>query len=653
MGRRAKPAKVKAEARPTLAPKAPKQEAPGILDLEKRLAEALEQQAATAEILKVISSSPTDIQPVLDAVAESAARLCDAVDVVIRRVDGDVTRVVAHIGSVPARPDGAGRPLTERGISARAIRERRIIHLHDVTDPRVREEYPDTSFNFRTMLVAPLLREDTAVGAIIIRRPDVRPFSDKQIKLLETFAAQAAIAIENTRLFNETKEALEQQTATAEILRVISSSPTDIQPVLDAVASTAARLCGASDAVIMRIDNDVLRVSARHGSMPVLAAGEGISVNRDSAAGRAVVDRQTIHIHDFAAVDEAEFPVSRALAIKHGHRTILATPLLREGQPVGTILIRRLEARPFSDQQIKLLQTFADQAVIAIENVRLFNETKEALEQQTVISDILRVISSSPTDTQPVFDAIVKSGVHLFGGMNVGLRLVKGDHTELVASTIPLVHADERLPLPLNDDRMPFSRAILRREVVQIPDMLAAEEWVGARAKQRAEQRGFRAIMSAPMLRENNAIGSISVIRATPGRFTEKQIDLVRTFASQAVIAIENVRLFKELQARNAEVTEALEQQTATAEILKVISSSPTDIQPVFDAILENATRLCDAHMGILGLYDGETYHRVAQRGASAEFARWLAEEGPKYPPDASWHGQADDRRTATHTHPG
>jgi signal transduction histidine kinase/HAMP domain-containing protein len=365
--------------------------------------------------------------------------------------------------------------------------------------------------------------------------------------LKESYAGLERKVEERTR---ELTEALEQQTATADILRVISGSPTDIQPVLDAVATTAARLCGASDALIHRLDNNVLRVSARYGSVPI-TSGQEIPVNRGSVAGRAVVDRQTIHIHDIAAVDTSELPLSRALAKQNGGRTLLATPLLREGQPVGAILIRRQEVRPFTEQQIKLLQTFAAQAVIAIENVRLFNETKEALEQQTVISEILRVISGSPTDTQPVFDAIVKSGVPLFGGLSVTLRLVKGDHSEIAASTNPIEGRTN--PLPLGDDSTPTSRALRLREVVVIPDV-EVEEWVSANMKRLARERGFRATMCAPMLRENNAIGSIAVTRVTPGPFTDKQIALLKTFASQAVIAIENVRLFNEIQDKSRQL---------------------------------------------------------------------------------------------------
>ena len=660
MGRRAMSAKVKAAAKRPRAGKAPKQEAAGIRELEKRLAEAIEQQTATAEILKVISSSPTDIQPVLDAVAESAARLCDARDVIVRRVDGDVYRLVAYVGSMRVTPSPPAVAISRRTFMGRAIRERRTIHIHDVLDPDVREEYPESLLflrqdpAYRTVLCVPLLREDTAIGVIIMRRPEMRPFSDQQIKLLETFAAQAAIAIENTRLFNETQEALEQQTATADILRVISSSPTDLQPVFDAILEKAIHLCDAHMGNLALYHGEKHQIVAQRGASAEYAkycSERGPFRTSGSLRARMIAERQPIQVADRR--DSPEYrdrrPGTVAIVELGGARTYMIVPMLKEGRVVGDIAIYRPVVQPFTQKQIDLVSIFANQAVIAIENVRLFNETKEALEQQTVISEILRVISSSPTDTQPVFDAIVKSGVHLFGGMNVTLRLVKGDHIETVASTNPLYVTGSDLPNPLGDEGMPGSRAILRREVVQIPDYVTAEKWVSPMAKQRAEERGFRALMSAPMLREFNAIGTINVIRATPGPFSDKQIALVKTFADQAVIAIENVRLFKELQARNAEVTESLEQQTATADILRVISSSPTDLQPVFDAILEKAIRLCDAHMGQLGLYDGEKYQNVALRGASAEYAKYLSERGPFRPGASSAFARMIAERQPVH----
>ncbi|MGH8702167.1 MAG: GAF domain-containing protein, partial [Burkholderiales bacterium] len=339
----------------------------------------------------------------------------------------------------------------------------------------------------------------------------------------------------------ELKESLEQQTATAEILRVISSSPTDTQPVFDAIAESAAQLCDASDVLIRRVDGNVQQLVAHVGSVPVPAVAAGSpAISRDNIGGRAILERRTIHIHDVMEPHvRAEYPAAFFLYTPGLWRTMLIAPLLREDTAIGTIVIRRPEVRPFSDKQIKLLETFAAQAVIAIENVRLFKELEarnrdlgESLEQQTVTSEILRVISSSPTDTQPVFNAIVKSGGHLFRGMTVTLRVVKEEHAVRVASTSPIDDPGGD-SYPANDERFPGVRAMLRRDVAQVPDVFA-EEWVSAQVKRTAERRGWRAVLAAPMLRENNAIGAIVVTRATSGLFTDKQIALLKTFAAQA-----------------------------------------------------------------------------------------------------------------------
>ncbi|MGH7310184.1 MAG: GAF domain-containing protein, partial [Candidatus Rokuibacteriota bacterium] len=547
----------------------------------RELTEALERETATSEILRVISSSPTELQPVLDAVAESATRVCAAYDAVIRRLDDDGLRHAAHYGPIPS--SHADFPVTRSRVAGRALLDRQPVQVADALAES--EEFPETSRNarergFRTILSVPLLREGVAIGTLDLRRTEVRPFTEPQIALLQTFADQAVIAIENVRLFTELQirnrelmVALDQQTATSEILRVISSSPTDVQPVFSAIADSSARLCEAFDAMVLRVEGDVLRLVAHHGPMP---AGD-VPLHRGTLGGRTVIERRLFHIPDLQT-EAAEFPEGSAIARQRGHRTTLSLPLLREGIAIGNIQVRRSEVRPFSDQQIALLRTFADQAVIAIENVRLFTELQarnreltEALEQQTATSEVLRVIAQSPTDLQPVLDAVVASAVKLAGATRGHIRRYDGEFLPVVAHhnltgemLTDLQHIAVR---PTRDSAV--GRAFLERQPIHIPDVLQDPHYRGPAIQIRTTGR---TVLAVPLLLKGNPIGTISIFRPVAQPFTSQQIELLQTSADQAVIAIENVRLFKEVQARNAELTEALEQQTATAEILAVIS---------------------------------------------------------------------------------
>jgi GAF domain-containing protein len=361
------------------------------------------------------------VQPVLDAIVESAARVCGIDDVQLRLREGNKLISRAHFGPVPI----AGGEIGLDAPPARWVREHGTLHVPDIrAQTDIPFVFPST---LRTFLIVPLRQQAELIGTLAARRIEVRPFTPAQIKLLETFADQAVIAIENVRLFNELDtrnrqltEALEQQTATSEILSVIASSPTDIQPVLDAVAENAARLCEANDAVIFRREENTLQRVAIYGSLPQAPVGEEARpLNRGSVAGRAVVDRQTVHIHDMAAESETEFPEGLILQKRFGHRTVIATPMLREGIPIGVIVNRRLEVRPFTDKQIALLKTFADQAVIAIENVRLFQELEARTRELAQSVGELRALGevgqavSSTLDLQTVLSTIVRHAVQL------------------------------------------------------------------------------------------------------------------------------------------------------------------------------------------------------------------------------------------------
>jgi two-component system, NtrC family, sensor kinase len=533
--------------------------------------------------------------------------------------------------------------------------------------PNIREDHEyrlealATAAGYLSVLAVPTLREGKPIGVITVTGAEAGAFSRSQIALLETFADQAVIAIENARLFKELdarnrdlSEALEQQTATSGILGVISRSPMDVEPVFAAVVSSAARLCEAHDVAMLLVAGDDVRPVAGVGPLYMsLPSDLRIRLTRDSAATRAVVDRTTVHIHDFAAESEEEYPVGRELARRFGHRSMLAVPLLREGVPIGVICAFRLEVRPFPDQQIALLRTFADQAVIAIENVRLFTETKEALEQRTATSEVLQVISASPTDLRPVFETILRSAMQLCAGFYSLLFLCNGEQLDLAAThNVPpegLEALRRRYPLSItSDDAGLTARAVRERRLQHVVD-IQSEPTAPAAVRRASQAVGQRAAVAVPLLREGEPVGVLTVSRQEARAFSEKELTLLQTFAAQAVVAIENVRLFKELQARNHDLTEALEQQTATAEILRVISQSQTDVRPVFDTIVRSAVRLCDGLFSGLIQFDGELLHHVAHHNFTPEALEEVRRLFPARPSRGLGSGRAILERAVVH----
>jgi two-component system, NtrC family, sensor kinase len=607
--------KAKVKPKRLVAKKVPKRQGCEDRESEQRLAEALEREKAIGEILRVMSISPGDVQPVLEAVAERAAHLCDSPYANVWIREGDKLHPSAF-SRLPQPANLTSLPLTRGSVNGRAVLDGKIIHHADIV-PFLDTEYPDGRQNLqrlgiRAHLAVPLLRDGEACGTVTVFRREPRPFSPEQITLVETFARQAVIAIENARLFNETKEALEQQTATSEILRVISQSRRDVQPVFDTIAHAALKLCHATSGTLTRYDGELLHVGAIANFDPNAAAAIRSvfprPAGRDTTVGRTVLTRSVVEIPD--VLIDADY--DKTLPLVGAYRGRLSVPLMREGEAIGGITVHRLEPGHFSDKQIALLKTFADQAVIAIENVWLFNETKEALEQQTAISEILRVISTSPTNIQPVLDAIAERALSLCDATQSVISLVEGSNIRFAAGFgTTRTFVGEAMPLSRG---LVAGRAIVDRATIHLEDVAAVSEDEYPIGLQMQRSIGHRTLLGVPLMREDRAIGAVTLWRMEVRPFTDKQISLVKTFADQAAIAIENVRLFNETK-------DALERQTATSEILRVISQSPRDVQPVFDSIAASAMRLCGGSSVTVTTYDGQLLHLVALATATPEGA--------------------------------
>jgi GAF domain-containing protein len=534
----------------------------------------------------------------------------------------------------PARPD--------RGSAAgRAILGARVEQIADIqTDAEYKLGVLAELVNYRSLAAVPLLRDGVALGAIAVARSQAALFPEQQIKLLQTFADQAVIAIENVRLFEEVQartaelqESLDYQTATSDVLNVISRSPNKLQPVLDAIVRTAAQLCSAEYAFIARLYDGKCHLAAANNvelDHIQFISRNPVPINRDSILGRVALDRRTIHSPDVLADPEFKRPDWQAVGKQ---RTVLGVPLLGDGTLLGVIILARTEARPFTEKQIDLVTTFADQAVIAVNNVGLFEEVqartaelRKSLAYQTATSEVLNVISRSPSDIQPVLDAIVDTAARLCrGDFAIVWKLHEGRyHAASVASdTTPELAVYARAnPIDFSRETL-VGRVALERETVHIPDVTLDAEyrwsdgrWAGL----------LRTMLGVPLLRDGAVIGVIAVHRRKSQPFSEREIELVTTFADQAVIAISNVGLFEEVQARTAELQQSLEYQTATSDVLSAISRSPSEIQPVLDTIVETAGQLCDAKRSFIYRYDGSVLRHQASHNASPELVEFVTQ---------------------------